>query len=679
MADNDGFGISGASFSLSGSGIVILFNNPAATGTYWAYNGANGTMRIAATLEAAIQNAGMTLTPTGYTAPAITDPALISPNYIGRLGNNAMVDAANTIAARYDLNVADIGIDLSGIQGRPQNIFTYANGNTFRPDLGAYTTQSQWSGATVHLDEVKAVQNLTGSARNLNQVQQYGRAITEINTESANMRLMGTAARNTGVALSVAGTGLDIWSNYRIADQYGWGNYQSNSSLIRSGISESGIWGTGIYGGYSAWSAAAAAGRTLAPFEVLGAGLRLSGEVAGPVMVGASLAQIGYGVYSDNWSYGPHAQHAVEDNAYELTSAGAGAGIGFVVAGPPGALVGLGIGYGVGSLAHITSNAYNDYASQFPDSGPEQWDGGMPGPTDSAPAGNSPGDGGINNGAAGNSPSDGMRLSTGLGVVGYYDPEKGAWVSLDAGPETGAPAESIPGVFQRYTPLDSLAPATSPEQVVPQGADTTSDPGAAGGSFGDTGGFGGDTGDTGGGDTGGGSSGGGSSGGSPVVLDLSGKGIKVTPLSSSNMFFDMANNGHEQRTAWAGAGNGVLVYDPSGGAVAQANQVNFTLWDPAAKTDMQALRDVFDSNHDGALNSSDTNWNDFRILVTNADGTQTLETLAQAGVTSINLNANSYKQGFTDGSSIDGETTFTRSDGTTGPAASVTLANDGGN
>ena len=120
--------------------------------------------------------------------------------------------------------------------------------------------------------------------------------------------------------------------------------------------------------------------------------------------------------------------------------------------------------------------------------------------------------------------------------------------------------------------------------------------------------------------------GGGSPTGGPVVLDLSGKGIKITPLSSSNMYFDMANDGYQQHTAWAGAGNGVLVYDPSGGAITQANQVEFTLWDPTATNDMQALRDVFDTNHDGVLNASDASWNSFRILVTNADGTTTLET-----------------------------------------------------
>ncbi len=159
----------------------------------------------------------------------------------------------------------------------------------------------------------------------------------------------------------------------------------------------------------------------------------------------------------------------------------------------------------------------------------------------------------------------------------------------------------------------------------------------------------------------------------PVVLDLNGNGIKITPLSSSNMFFDMANDGYAQKTAWAGPGNGVLVYDPGGGPVTQANQVDFKLWDPSATSDMQALEEVFDSNHDGVLNSSDASWSDFYVLVTNADGTTTLETMAQAGVTSINLTPNSYKQVFTDGASIQGETTFTRSDGTVGTAATVTL------
>ncbi|OQW59414.1 MAG: hypothetical protein A4S14_05455 [Proteobacteria bacterium SG_bin9] len=47
----------------------------------------------------------------------------------------------------------------------------------------------------------------------------------------------------------------------------------------------------------------------------------------------------------------------------------------------------------------------------------------------------------------------------------------------------------------------------------------------------------------------------------PIVLDLAGQGLNVTPLGSSNAFFDTAGDGYQHRTAWAGAGNGVLVLD----------------------------------------------------------------------------------------------------------------------
>ncbi|WP_316172279.1 FG-GAP-like repeat-containing protein [Bradyrhizobium sp. SZCCHNRI3037] len=178
---------------------------------------------------------------------------------------------------------------------------------------------------------------------------------------------------------------------------------------------------------------------------------------------------------------------------------------------------------------------------------------------------------------------------------------------------------------------------------------------------------------------GGGSSGGGWSpgGGYPVVLDLTGQGIHVTQRASSNHYFDMAGDGYQHATAWAGAGNGVLVLDLNGnGIIDQADQVNFTLWDPTATSDMQALLDVFDTNHDGKLDSGDAEWSKFKVMVTNADGTTQLQTLDQLGITSINLTTNNQKLQLADGSSIDGTTTYSKSDGTTGTAADVTFAYD---
>lgn len=165
--------------------------------------------------------------------------------------------------------------------------------------------------------------------------------------------------------------------------------------------------------------------------------------------------------------------------------------------------------------------------------------------------------------------------------------------------------------------------------------------------------------------------------GAPVILDLSGQGINITQLSSSNTWFDTAGDGYQHRTAWAAAGNGVLVYDTNGdGKITQANQINFTLWDPTAKSDMQALLDVFDTNQNGKLDAGDENFLKFKVLVTNADGTQTLRTLGELDIVSINLIESAASITLPDGSSIDGKTTFTRGDTTTGEAATVTLAND---
>jgi autotransporter passenger strand-loop-strand repeat protein len=163
----------------------------------------------------------------------------------------------------------------------------------------------------------------------------------------------------------------------------------------------------------------------------------------------------------------------------------------------------------------------------------------------------------------------------------------------------------------------------------------------------------------------------------PVLLDLTGNGINITQQTSSNTFFDMSSSGQQSLTAWAGVGNGVLFFDPTGaGQLTQANQVVFTDWDPSATSDMQALLDVFDTNHDGALDAGDAAFGKFFVQVTNPDGTQTAQSLATLGIASINLNANATSVALPDGSSIDGETTYTTTGGATRTAATVTFATD---
>ena len=167
--------------------------------------------------------------------------------------------------------------------------------------------------------------------------------------------------------------------------------------------------------------------------------------------------------------------------------------------------------------------------------------------------------------------------------------------------------------------------------------------------------------------------GGGSSGKTkPVLLDLDGNGVTVDTLASSNMFLDLDNSGYMRRTAWAGKGDGVLVFDADGnGKISSSKEFAFTEWDNAANGDLEALRNVFDTNANGKLDAGDAQWAKFKVMV---DGQ--MVSLASLGITSIDLTAKGSGQTFSDGSSISGTTTFTRSDGTTGTVGDAVLANE---
>ena len=229
--------------------------------------------------------------------------------------------------------------------------------------------------------------------------------------------------------------------------------------------------------------------------------------------------------------------------------------------------------------------------------------------------------------------------------------------------EAPASANSYSAVGSQYSGPDSNSDDPSGDPTAGRSSAASYGSGFGGG----LGGFGDGDGD---GDGGGSTS-------VPVILDLAGKGIKVTPLTSSNTFVKLGDDGYAHRTAWAGAGNAVLFFDPTNsGTITESDQVVFTQWDPTASSDMQALRDVFDTNHNGKLDAGDAGFAKFKLMVTAADGTSSVETLAQAGIASINLVPGQASVVQPDGSAVTGQTTYTRTDGGTGAAADVTLASD---
>jgi Ca2+-binding RTX toxin-like protein len=130
----------------------------------------------------------------------------------------------------------------------------------------------------------------------------------------------------------------------------------------------------------------------------------------------------------------------------------------------------------------------------------------------------------------------------------------------------------------------------------------------------------------------------------PLVINLNGTGLAATTSISLGTQFDLQNNGFQQLTAWAGPGSGILAFDPTGGAITNGSQLFGTSYSLSgggyAVDGFAALADL-DSNSDGVINSSDTDWSDLRIWVDSTDNGTTdsgeLETMSAAGIASISL------------------------------------------
>lgn len=148
--------------------------------------------------------------------------------------------------------------------------------------------------------------------------------------------------------------------------------------------------------------------------------------------------------------------------------------------------------------------------------------------------------------------------------------------------------------------------------------------------------------------------------------------MSINPLFSSSQFLDLEGDGYQHRTAWADAGTGVLVLDADGdGKISRSSEFVFTEWDHTATSDLEALKSVFDTNHNGKLDAGDDRWSEFKVMV---DGQ--LVSLASLGIASIGLTPSGSGQQFADGSAITGTAQFTRTDGSTGTVGDAILTSD---
>ena len=175
--------------------------------------------------------------------------------------------------------------------------------------------------------------------------------------------------------------------------------------------------------------------------------------------------------------------------------------------------------------------------------------------------------------------------------------------------------------------------------------------------------------------------------GLPIILDLDGDGVEITPLTFSAAHFDMNNLAGRERTAWVGPDDGLLAIDLAAdggggpdGNIDQTKEIVFAAWAPGATSDMAAVRQVFDTNGNGTLDAGDARWSEFRVWRdANGDGVSQsgeVKTLDQLDIASIDLTPAGSARTLDDGSVIGGVSTYTHKDGTTGAAGDVSLAFD---
>lgn len=131
---------------------------------------------------------------------------------------------------------------------------------------------------------------------------------------------------------------------------------------------------------------------------------------------------------------------------------------------------------------------------------------------------------------------------------------------------------------------------------------------------------------------------------SPILIDVSAKGFVLTGLANS-VNFDIAGNGQARRLGWTAKGvmNAFLCLPDANGACDDGKDLfgNFTPQPPSATPNGYAALAVYDTNHDGVIDSRDPVFSSLRLWVDlNHDGvsqSNEIFTLPALGVYSLSL------------------------------------------
>ncbi|MCU1752116.1 S8 family serine peptidase [Pseudomonas sp. 6D_7.1_Bac1] len=158
----------------------------------------------------------------------------------------------------------------------------------------------------------------------------------------------------------------------------------------------------------------------------------------------------------------------------------------------------------------------------------------------------------------------------------------------------------------------------------------------------------------------------------PLLLDLTGNGVHMTDIRDG-VLFDTDHSGTLKRSGWADRTTGMLVIDDGSGQIKDVSQmfseyyggkagVNGAAGEARFKDGFAALASE-DANKDGVIDSRDPIWSKLRVWV---DGTHDakvdageLKTLAELGITQINVRAASTSAEIRDGNKVLATGSFT--------------------
>lgn len=164
----------------------------------------------------------------------------------------------------------------------------------------------------------------------------------------------------------------------------------------------------------------------------------------------------------------------------------------------------------------------------------------------------------------------------------------------------------------------------------------------------------------------------------PLVLDLDGDGIELTPFQLSGTLFDVDADGYREQTGWVSADDGILVMDVNGnGEIDDMTEVISEYFAPGAANSLEALR-TLESNGDGIFSVADAQFGAVRVwrdanLNGRADAGE-LVTLQSLGIASISLAALPGVNNPIAGNDVLARTTYTTTDGQQHQVAAVAFA-----